>query len=67
MTLVRRWVAVAVVVPLLMAGCSDDPEPTFEEPTETPSPTETTSEPSEPEAWEVRSEAGCGRVCGALD
>ena len=58
MTLVRRWVAIAVVVPLLVSGCSDDPEPTFEEPTETPSPTETTSEPSEPEAWEVRSKAG---------
>ncbi len=56
-TVVRRWVATAVVVPLLAAGCSDDPEPRFE-PSPSPSPTESTSEPAEPEAWEVKSEAG---------
>ncbi len=57
MTVVRRWVATAVVVPLLAAGCSDDPEPRFE-PSPSPSPTESTSEPSEPKAWEVKSEKG---------
>ena len=57
MTVVRRWVATAVVVPLLAVGCSDDPEPRFE-PSPSPSPTESTSEPSEPKAWEVKSEEG---------
>jgi hypothetical protein len=56
-TVVRRWVATAVVVPLLVAGCSDDPEPRFE-PSPSPSPTESTSEPAQPQAWEVKSEAG---------
>jgi hypothetical protein len=56
-TVVGRWVATAVVVPLLVAGCSDDPEPKFE-PSPSPSPSESTSEPAEPKAWEVKSEAG---------
>ena len=55
MTVVRRWVATAVVVPLLATGCSDDPEPRFEP---SPSPTESTSAAAEPEAWEVKSEEG---------
>jgi hypothetical protein len=55
-TPVRRWVAVAVVLPVLAAGCSDDPEPRFEP---SPSPTESTSSAApEPKAWEVKSEAG---------
>ena len=54
-TVVRRWVAAAVVVPLLVGGCSDDPEPRFEP---SPSPTESSSDPAEPEAWEVKSEEG---------
>jgi hypothetical protein len=55
-TPVRRWVAVAVVLPVLAAGCSDDPEPKFEP---SPSPTESTSSAApEPKAWEVKSEAG---------
>jgi hypothetical protein len=55
-TTVRRWVAVAVVLPVLAAGCSDDPEPRFEP---SPSPTESTSSAApEPKAWEVKSEAG---------
>jgi hypothetical protein len=56
-TPVRRWVATAVVVPLLVAGCSDDPEPRFEQ-SPAPSPTESTSEATAPEAWEVKSEKG---------
>ena len=57
MTPVRRWVATLVVVPLLVAGCSDDPEPRFEE-SPSPSPSESTSAAAEPKAWEVKSEAG---------
>ena len=57
MTVVRRWVATVVVVPLLAAGCSDDPEPRFES-SPSPSPTESTSAAAEPKAWEVKSEAG---------
>ena len=53
----RRWMAAAVCVPLLaVGGCSDDePEPKFA-PSESPSPTES-STPA-PEAWEVKSEDG---------
>jgi hypothetical protein len=44
------------VLPVLAAGCSDDPEPRFEP---SPSPTESTSSAApEPKAWEVKSEAG---------
>lgn len=56
-TPVRRWVAAAVVVPLLAAGCSDDPEPNFGQ-SPSPSPTESTSAAAEPKAWEEKSEAG---------
>jgi hypothetical protein len=45
---VRRTAAALLTAGLLLAGCSDDPEPRFE-PTETPSPTETSSA-AEPEA-----------------
>jgi hypothetical protein len=49
-------VAVAVVLPVLAVGCSDDPEPRFEP---SPSPTDSTSSAAaEPKAWEVKSEAG---------
>lgn len=57
MTPVRRWVATLVVVPLLVVGCSDDPEPKFE-PSSSPSPTESSSAAAEPKAWEVKSEEG---------
>jgi hypothetical protein len=40
--LVRRTTAAVLAAGLLLAGCSDDPEPRFE-PTESPSPTETSS------------------------
>jgi hypothetical protein len=56
-TVVRRWVATAVAVALLVAGCSDDPEPKFE-PSPSPSQSESAAEPSEPMAWEVKSEKG---------
>ena len=50
--------AVALTLVLLGAGCSDDPKPRFE-PTDSPSPSASeTTEPPEPEAWEVRSKAG---------
>ena len=44
---VRRTVAALAVAALLLAGCSDDPEPRFDPPSESPSPTEseTTAEP----------------------
>jgi len=45
---VRRTAAAVLAAGLLLAGCSDDPEPIFE-PTETPSPTES-SPTAEPEA-----------------
>jgi hypothetical protein len=56
-TLVRRWLATAVVVPLVVAGCSDDPQPKFDS-SPSPSPSESTSAAAEPKAWEVKSEAG---------
>jgi hypothetical protein len=45
---VRRTAAALLTAALLLAGCSDDPEPRFE-PTETPTPTETPSA-AEPQA-----------------
>lgn len=45
---VRRHAAALLAAALLLAGCSDDPEPRFQ-PTETPSPTESSST-AEPEA-----------------
>ena len=58
MTFGRRWLAAAVCVPLLAVGCSDEePTPKFA-PSESPSPSETTTPTAEPEAWEVKSEDG---------
>ncbi len=45
---VRRTVAALLGAALLLAGCSDDPEPRFQ-PTDSPSPTESESS-AEPEA-----------------
>lgn len=54
---VRRAVALALVVPLLLAGCSEDPEPTPQMPdptssSPTPEPTPTESETPEAESAE---------------
>ncbi|MCW2736376.1 hypothetical protein [Nocardioides sp.] len=52
---VRRALALAVVVPLLLAGCTDEPEPTPQMPDPTsssPSPTPTESETPEAESAE---------------
>ena len=52
---VRRALALAAVVPLLLAGCSDDPEPTPRMPDPTsssPTPTPTESEAPEAESAE---------------
>jgi hypothetical protein len=46
-----------MVAPLMVAGCSDDPEPRFE-PSASPSPSESSSAAAEPKAWEVKSEKG---------
>ena len=58
MSSVRGWVAVAATLPLLVvAGCSEDPEPKFSRPSESPSASES-SEPPAKEAWEVKSDKG---------
>ena len=57
MRFVRRCVVAAVVLPLMAAGCSDDPQPKFE-PSPSDSPSQSTSDPAEPKAWEVKSEKG---------
>jgi hypothetical protein len=54
---IRRYVVAAVLLPLLAAGCSDDPQPKFE-PSASDSPSESTSDPAQPKAWEVKSEKG---------
>jgi hypothetical protein len=54
---VRRCVVATVVLPLMAAGCSDDPQPKFE-PSPSDSPSQSTSDPAEPKAWEVKSEKG---------
>jgi hypothetical protein len=46
---VRRTLAAALAAGVLLAGCSDDPEPTFEPPA-SPSPSESESSSAEPEA-----------------
>jgi hypothetical protein len=54
-THVRRTLALALTVPVLLAGCSDDPEPTpkIPEPTSSsPTPTPTESETAEAESPE---------------
>jgi hypothetical protein len=56
-TLVRRWAAVVATLPLLLAGCSDDPQPKFEPPPSN-SPSESESSSPQPQAWEVKSEKG---------
>ena len=48
-----------VVAVMALAGCTDEPEPRFEEPTETPSASDpTSSAAAEPEPWEEKSKAG---------
>jgi Family of unknown function (DUF6318) len=54
---VRRCVVAAAVVPLLAAGCSEDPQPKFDQ-SPSPSPTGSSSDSAAPEAWEVKSEEG---------
>ena len=46
---VRCTLAAALAAGLLLAGCTDEPEPEFT-PTETPSPSASESETAEPEA-----------------
>jgi hypothetical protein len=46
---VRRTLAAALAAGVLLAGCSDDPEPTFEPPA-SPSPSESETSSAEPEA-----------------
>lgn len=48
---VRRALALALTVPLLLAGCSDDPEPT----PKMPDPTSSTPSPTESETPEAES------------
>ena len=48
-----------VIAVTALAGCTDEPEPRFEEPTETPAASESTSSAAdEPEPWEEKSKAG---------
>ncbi len=48
-----------VAAVMALAGCTDEPEPRFEEPTETPSASDpTSSAAAEPEPWEEKSKAG---------
>ena len=56
----RGIVAASLVVAVMaLAGCTDEPEPRFEEPTETPSASDpTSSAAAEPEPWEEKSKAG---------
>ena len=46
---VRRTLAAALAAGVLLSGCSDDPEPTFEPPA-SPSPSESESSSAQPEA-----------------
>jgi len=56
----RGVLAIGVAIAVLaFAGCSDEPEPRFGDPTESPSASEsTTSAAAEPEPWEEKSKAG---------
>ncbi len=56
----RGIVAAGLVIAMTaLAGCTDDPQPRFEEPTESPSASESTSSAAaEPEPWEEKSKAG---------
>ena len=54
-----------VVAVMALAGCTDEPEPRFEEPTETPSASDpTSSAAAEPEPWEEKSKAGAVAFAG---
>ena len=57
MTFARRVLAAAVCVPLLLAGCSDDPEPQVAPPSETPA-SASPSAPPAPEPWQKKTNAG---------
>lgn len=55
----RILVTAALIAATALAGCSDEPEPRFEEPTESPTPSESTSSAAaEKEPWEEKSKAG---------
>jgi Family of unknown function (DUF6318) len=56
----RGFVAAAVVIAVTaLAGCTDEPTPRFEEPTRTPSASDSTSSAAaEREPWEEKSKAG---------
>jgi hypothetical protein len=56
----RGIVAAGLVIAMTaLAGCTDEPRPRFEEPTESPAASDsTTSAAAEPEPWEEKSKAG---------
>ncbi len=55
----RGILAAGVVIAVTaLAGCTDDPEPRFEEPSESPSASESTSAAADPQPWEEKSKAG---------
>ena len=56
----RGIVAAGLVVAVMaFAGCTDEPEPRFQEPSDTPSASDpTSSAAAEPEPWEEKSKAG---------
>ena len=56
----RGIVAAGLVIAMTaLAGCTNDPEPRFEEPAESPSASESTSSAAaEPEPWEEKSKTG---------
>jgi hypothetical protein len=57
MTAAGKPVALLVAT-LLLAGCSEEPQPRFEDPTPSPSETSSSSAPPEREPWQVKSRAG---------
>ena len=58
-------VAGLVIAVTAFAGCADEPKPRFEESTETPSASDsTTSATAEPEPWEEKSKAGAKAFAG---
>lgn len=49
----RRMVALALATAVLLSGCQDEPEPRFEDPTESPTPSESqSSDPPEKQSAE---------------
>jgi len=56
----RGVLAAAVVIAVMaLAGCTDEPEPRFEEPSESPSASDpTSSAAADPEPWERKTKAG---------